>query len=503
MKKTFMGVRLRSLREERGLSQLALAQQLGLSPSYLNQIEQNQRPLTVPVLLRLHATLGVDIQAFSEDEEARLVASLREALADNPGGDAVALAELREVATQMPAVGRALVALHQRHRDAMERLEAMAAELGDGRGDLARMPQARPMPFEEVRDFFFAHQNHIAPLDDAAEAFCAQWRLREGNPGDRLAHRLLEAHGVQVIPAEDDEGGAQRRYDPATRVLRLSRYLEPGQHAFQLATQLAFLELGDMIDRLVAEAPLSSDTARSLARIGLANYFAAALLLPYGIFLEAAEQLRYDIDQLARRFGVGFETICHRLSSLQRPEARGVPFFLIRVDRAGNISKRQSATHFHFSKTGGTCPLWNVYEAFAQPGRVLTQLARMPDGRAYLWIARTVSHGYRGYGSPNKTFSIGLGCDISHATRLVYSKGMDLRDPDVPTPIGAGCKVCEREACPQRAFPFVGRPLDVDENQSRFMPYAVAPDKFGTARANLKSGASRAPASGSPRRRLP
>jgi predicted transcriptional regulator/transcriptional regulator with XRE-family HTH domain len=504
MKKTFMGVRLRSLREERGLSQFALAQQLGLSPSYLNQIEQNQRPLTVPVLLRLHAALGVDIQAFSEDEEARLVASLREALADNPGGDAVALAELREVATQMPAVGRALVALHQRHRDAVERLEALAAELGDGRGDLARMPQARPMPFEEVRDFFFAHQNHIAPLDNAAEAFSAQWRLREGSPGDRLAQRLLEAHGVHVVPADDDdEGGAQRRYDPATRVLRLSRYLEPGQHAFQLATQLAFLEVGGLIDGLVAGAPLSSGTARSLARIGLANYFAAALLLPYGIFLEAAEQLRYDIDQLARRFGVGFETICHRLSSLQRPEARGVPFFLIRVDRAGNISKRQSATHFHFSKTGGTCPLWNVYEAFAQPGRVLTQLARMPDGRAYLWIARTVSHGFRGYGSPNKTFSIGLGCDISHATRLVYSKGLDLRDPDVPTPIGAGCKVCEREACPQRAFPFVGRPLDVDENQSRFMPYAAAPDRHGTARAAVRNAASRAPASGLPRRRSP
>jgi predicted transcriptional regulator/transcriptional regulator with XRE-family HTH domain len=500
MKKTFMGVRLRSLREERGLSQLALAQQLGLSPSYLNQIEQNQRPLTVPVLLRLHATLGVDIQAFSEDEEARLIASLREALADNPGGDAVALAELREVATQMPAVGRALVALHQRHRDAMERLEALAGELGDGRGDLARMPQARPMPFEEVRDFFFAHQNHIAPLDEAAEAFAAQWRLREGNPGDRLACRLLEAHGVQVVPAEDGEAGAQRRYDPASRVLRLSPYLEPGQHAFQLATQLAFFEVNDMLDELVAAAPLSSDTARSLARIGLANYFAAALLLPYGEFLETAELLRYDIDQLARRFGVGFETICHRLSSLQRPEARGVPFFLIRVDRAGNISKRQSATHFHFSKTGGTCPLWNVYEAFAQPGRVLTQLARMPDGRAYLWIARTVSHGYRGYGSPNKTFSIGLGCDISHATRLVYSKGLDLRDPDVPTPIGAGCKVCEREACPQRAFPFVGRPLDVDENQSRFMPYAAAPPGNNTI---VRSAAMRAPTSAARPRRSP
>jgi predicted transcriptional regulator/DNA-binding XRE family transcriptional regulator len=471
MKKTFMGVRLRRLREERNLSQVALAQQLGLSPSYLNQIEQNQRPLTVAVLLRISATLGVDVQAFSDDEEARLVASLREALADNPGGEAVSLAELRELATQMPVVGRSLVALHRRHREALERVEAIAAVLGDGRDELA---QSRPMPFEEVRDFFFARQNHIAPLDDAAEALAAQWRLREGNPGDRLAQRLLEQHGVRVVPMESFGPDDQRRYDPVTRVLRLSPDLEPGQYAFQMATQLAFLELDEVLQELVKAAAFTGDTARSLARIGLANYFAGALLLPYGAFLAEAEALRYDIDQLAHRFGVGFETICHRLSTLQRPDARGVPFFFIRVDRAGNISKRQSATHFHFSKTGGTCPLWNVYEAFAQPGRILTQLARMPDGRAYLWIARTVSRGHGGYGSPSKTFSIGLGCDISHAPRLVYSKGLDLRDAEVPTPIGMGCKVCERAACPQRAFPFLGRPLDVDENQSRFTPYAVA-----------------------------
>jgi predicted transcriptional regulator/transcriptional regulator with XRE-family HTH domain len=471
MKKTFMGVRLRRLREERGLSQVALAQRLGLSPSYLNQIEQNQRPLTVPVLLKISAAFDIDVQSFSEDEEARLIAGLREALADNPGGEAVSLAEMREIATQMPAVGRSLLALHRRQRDAMQRIEAMAAGLGDGRGDVA---DARPMPFEEVRDFFFARQNHIAPLDDAAEALAAEWRLREGNPGDRLAQRLMTQHGVRVVPAEDSDSDDQRRYDPASKVLRLSPYLEPGQYAFQLATQLAFIEMDEVLRELVKAGDISGDAARALARIGLANYFAGALLLPYGPFLEAAEALRYDIDQLARRFGVGFETVCHRLSTLQRPEARGVPFFFVRVDRAGNISKRQSATHFHFSKMGGTCPLWNVYEAFAQPGRILPQLARMPDGRAYLWIARTVSRGHRGYGSPSKTFSIGLGCDISHASRLVYSKGLDLGDAEVPTPIGMGCKVCERAACPQRAFPFIGRPLDVDENQSRFTPYAVA-----------------------------
>jgi predicted transcriptional regulator/transcriptional regulator with XRE-family HTH domain len=471
MSKTFMGVRLRKLRAERGMTQVALAHALGLSPSYLNQIEQNQRPLTVPVLLRISKTLGVDVQQFSEDEEARLVASMREALADNPGGEAVALPELREIASQMPAVARALLALHRRHQEALEQLEAMAAELGDGRGDIAR---SRPMPFEVVRDFFFANQNHFAPLDLAAESLAAEASAHGGPLAEWLQQRLMKLHGVRVVPTDEGALDSQRRYEPASRVLRLSASLEPGQQAFQLATQLALLEQASLIESLVAQAAFGDAPAHALARIGLANYFAGAMLLPYGIFLAAAQALRYDIDLLARQFGVGFETVCHRLSTLQRPGASGVPFFFIRVDRAGNISKRQSATHFHFSKTGGTCPLWNVYEAFAQPGRVLPQLARMPDGRAYLWIARTVSHGQRGFGSPGKTFSIGLGCDVRHAPRLVYAKGLDLKDPEVPTPIGMGCKVCERAACPQRAFPFVGRPLDVNENESRFTPYAVA-----------------------------
>ena len=173
-----------------------------------------------------------------------------------------------------------------------------------------------------------------------------------------------------------------------------------------------------------------------------------------------------------RRFGVGFETICHRLSTLQRPDARGVPFFLVRVDRAGNISKRQSATDFHFSRVGGSCPLWNVYEAFAQPDRILTQLVRMPDERAYLWIARCVSHGRGGFRSPRKTFSVALGCDLQHAERLVYADGLDLKTPQAATPIGAGCRICERANCPQRAFPPVGRALKIDTNRSMFAPYS-------------------------------
>ena len=211
----------------------------------------------------------------------------------------------------------------------------------------------------------------------------------------------------------------------------------------------------------------------ALARIGLANYFAGALLMPYTAFLRAAEEEGYDIERLGQRFGVGFEAVCHRLSMLQRPQARGIPFIFIRVDRAGNISKRQSATHFHFSRIGGTCPLWNVYEAFAQPGRIVTQLARMPDGRTYLWVARTVQHGGGAWGAPGKLHAVALGCDIEHAPRWVYSKGLNLADPAAAVPIGMGCKVCERTSCPQRAFPPVGRAIAVDERRSSLAPYPV------------------------------
>lgn len=466
MRKTFLGVKLKTLREKRGLTQAALAQLLKLSPSYVNQLENNERPLSVPVLLRLQSTLGVDLQFFSEDDEARLFAQLHEIVAEAavPGG--VPEAELRTLAQQMPAMAQLLLRLQGRARHAEQRL----ASLGLGERDTEHA-QAGPGPHEEVRDFFYAHHNHMDALDRRAEALSATLGALDSSQdlSVRLEAHLLGRHGVQVQTLPDER---LRRFEPAQRLLLLSDALSTGQRAFQLATQLAYLEANEEIDGLVASNSFSPEAA-ALARIGLASYFAGALVLPYGRFLAAAQELRYDIALLARRFGVGFETVCHRLSTLQRREARGVPFFFVRVDRAGNISKRQSATDFHFSRSGGTCPLWNVYEAFAQPGRVLTQLARMPDGRSYLWIAHCESRATGGYGSPVREFAVGLGCDLRHASQLVYAKGLDLSDAESATPIGPGCKLCEREGCAQRAFPPLGKRLYIDENERVAEPYAA------------------------------
>ncbi|MGQ0683436.1 short-chain fatty acyl-CoA regulator family protein [Bradyrhizobium sp.] len=471
MKKPFMGVRLKRLREERRLTQQALASAIGISLSYLNQLENNQRPLTLPVLLKLNAAFGVDVQIFSDDEEARLVADLRETLSDPQLGETISTAELRELAVNMPAVGRALVSLNRRYRQAIEQSAALAARLGEDRqAETAILPSTA---YEEVRDFFYARHNYIAELDDGAERLAQELAPSGVLTVAKLSEYLRGHHGVTVV-VDDASTGPHRRFDLQNMTLQLSHRLEAGQQAFQLATQIAMLTLDKELSALVDSADFANKDTCGLARIGLANYFAGALIMPYSRFLDAAKTLRYDIDLLGQEFGVGFETVCHRLSTLQRPSARGVPFFFIRVDRAGNISKRQSATDFHFSRIGGTCPLWNVYEAFASPGRILTQIARMPDERTYLWIAHTVSHRSGGYESLSKTFAVALGCDIRHADELVYSRGLNVHDPASATPIGMGCKVCERTDCPQRAFPPLGRPLMIDDKQSFFAPYAAS-----------------------------
>ena len=458
------GQALRRLREQRGLTQAALARALGISPSYVNQLESNQRPLTEAVRFKLADVLQADLEQFSPSGTERLIAELRDVVADPAFRDDVGRADLRELASTMPAVGRLLVEVHRRYRHGLAVTEAITS----------RIDSSTPMAYEEVRELFYAHRNYIPALDTAAERVFAEAGLTVGATAAGLAQWLADKHNTTVVdlpPA--DSMRLKRRFDPDRNVLALSTQLNPGQRAFQLATRLAMIEFADQIDEIVRSADLSTDETRALARVGLANYAAGALVLPYRMFRDTAERLRYDIDLLQQRFQVGYETVAHRLSTLQRPGARGVPFIFVRVDRAGNISKRQSATDFHFSRVGGSCPLWNVYDAFAHPFQIRTQLAEMPDGRQYLWVARTVARRIGGYHTPAKTFAIGLGCDLRHASRLVYGDDYDIHNPAALTPIGPGCKVCDRADCSQRAFPAMGRALDVNQHHARFAPYAA------------------------------
>ncbi len=470
MTKTFVGSRLRQLRTERGLSQVALAKTLEISPSYLNQIEHDVRPLTVPVLLRITEVFGVDATFFSPQDSTRLIAEMREVLLDehtgSDAGPAPDASELAQLATAHPQVARALVSLHQRYRNATDQLGALT----EGRSGDANAPGIISMPHEEVRDYFYQRQNYLDELDAAAEDMTQRLRLHRGDILREIAQRLEHQHDVHIVKRIDLGDNLLHRYDPETRTMEFAAQLLPGQRAFRMATELAFLEFGDLLERLADEGNFSTAEARSLGVKGLANYFAAATVLPYRQFHDAAEEFRYDIERLSTFFSAGFETVCHRLSTMQRPNLRGVPYSFVRVDRAGNMSKRQSATGFHFNASGGTCPLWSVYETFAEPGKIVRQVAQMPDGRNYLWVARTVTRRSSRYGQPGKTFAIGLGCELRHAHRTVYGDGLDLTGA-AATPIGSGCRVCERDECPQRAFPQIGKPLEVDEHRSTVSPY--------------------------------
>jgi XRE family transcriptional regulator, fatty acid utilization regulator len=471
----FSGARLRRLREEHGLTQVALARALDLSTSYVNQLENDQRPITVPVLLALTERFGLPPHYFSADSDARLVADLGDVFTATAAGDAVSRTQIEELVARMPDVGRSMIAVHRRLRDATEELEGFRLRATTE----TSLPPERPMPFEEVRDFFYDRNNYIGELDIAAEQMFAGYGMTAGGLDIQLSALMRDQFGVTVVVNADLPVHTKRSYDPDTQVLQVAHWLLPGQRAFQIATQLALLSQSDLLSTILDSGSGSdnqlSPESRGVARVGLANYFAGAFLLPYRQFHRAATEFRYDIDLLARRFEVGFETVCHRLSTLQRPQLRGVPFIFVRTDKAGNISKRQSATAFHFSRVGGSCPLWIVHDAFAQSGRIITQVAQMPDGRSYFWIAKTTGPeggGSWGFLGQHKNFAIGLGCDLVHADKLVYSTGVALDDPATAVPIGAGCKICNRSACPQRAFPYLGGRVVVNENAGSSLPYS-------------------------------
>lgn len=481
-RKLFVGPRLRRLREQQGWNQGQLAARLDLSLSYISQIETNQRPVTAGVLLKLAEVFGGDVAQFSEEQDQRLLAELDAALGDRTLlRESLPAAQLARLVEQAPELAQAFIALYQRHQRLQDEhaqlIDRFYGEQGAEPGGPARA-WAAPLPHEEVRDFFNRHNNHLERLDLLAETLAQDLALQPAARSAALREALLQRCGVtaEVVDGWAEgagEGGQMlRHYEPRRRHLRLPSHLSDAQQAFQLATQFALLAEPQAIAAEVSAGGFSDEATRALARQGLAHYFAGAVLLPYGAFLAAARACRYDIELLQQRFHVGFETICHRLSTLQRPGARGVPFYFVRVDQAGNISKRQSASTFHFARHGGACPLWNVHEAFAQPGRILTQVAEMPDGSRFFGIARTIErHGGGGFRAPRKQFAIGLGCDLAHARELVYADGIDLGAAAPGVPIGPGCRVCPREHCVQRAFPPAGRLLVADSDKESLVSY--------------------------------
>ena len=451
------------------MTQWQLAEKLSLSTAYLSQIENNQRPLTAQILIGLSGELGVSVAVFSAEDPDRLTSDLREILAD-PMFQArdISLSEIKSAALSSPWLARTLLDLHGSYRRLHDRLQIIDENLSTGRGE---SDATVPLPFEEVRNFFHYTNNYVDTLDRAAEQL-ADTLVADNEPlGAVLGEYLGRHHGVRIQISE--ARGTMRHYDEASRILTLGTEADEPTKSFMLAYQVGILEQRKAIDDVIETARFRSDEGARLCRVALANYFAAALQMPYGRFLLAARTTRHDLERMGRLFGASLEQIGHRLSTLQRPGEKGIPLYFVKVDRAGNIIKRHSATRFHFARFGGACPLWNVHEAFELPDRVLVQHAAMPDGTRYLCVAKCIVKSSGRYDGPARRFAIGVGCEVSHAEHFVYADGIDLKSASHPAEIGVSCRICERFECPQRALPPLDRSLHMDENQRGVLPYRI------------------------------
>ncbi len=467
----FAGHQLRALRQRAGLGQAAMAARVGLSVSYLSQLENDDRPVTPAVAEGLARAFPVDWNRDPADDAGRRLAALREALADPLfAGAGIGPSVLHRMVEQQPLFADQFVRLHGAWRRAEERLQLVDDRIASG------VPGDDRLPWEEVRDWFHEAGNYVDILDRAAEAL-ADTLAAEPLPEALLAHALKTRHGVDMLVSASDgaggDGGMLRRFDRARGLLTIGAAQPPETRRFMLAHQLALLEFADQIDAVAGPARLRAAEARPLLSVGLGNYAAGALLMPYRRFRETARTLRHDIDRLCQRFGVSFEQACHRLSTLQRPAERGIPFFFCRVDMAGNITKRHSATRLQFARFGGACPLWIVHEAVAIPDRILVQLAEMPDGVRYVSMAKGLVKPSGSFTRAPRRYAVALGCEVEHARNFIYADALDTANLDAATPIGVSCRLCPREHCDQRAFPPAGRPIAVDADRRDVVPYRL------------------------------
>lgn len=513
--KAWLGNKVRRLRRDQGLAQVEMARRLGISPSYLNLIEHNQRPLTLPLLLKLGQEFNVDLRSFSDNEDARLMAELTELLGEPLFREHdVGREDLKQLVATSPSACHALLSLFRGYRSAREDVRALAervsddtylatsmhelrqllatirsfseilhdyADLDDAQrqqihkilvtesekvtshldqmrllkpDDELKAPDAAASAMQEINDFLHDQRNHFPAIEDAAQRVWRDHALAVESLAFQVPALLNELHGITV----EVDGGAEAdsrlvQFDEPARRLRLSPLLPAASRNFQAARQLGALVCEAEIAAILDGSRLKDPELRMLASGLLARYFAGALLMPYGTLLSAARAGRYDLDLLSQQFQVSFEQVCHRLTTLQRPGAEAIPFHFLRVDIAGNISKRYSASGFPIPQYGNACPRWNVHTAFLSPGRIDAKVMTLPDGSSYFTIARSVTKPAGSYHEPQTHYSIALGCETSRAGEIVYSDGLDLNNPAVAVPVGITCRLCERHNCPQRAFP--------------------------------------------------
>ena len=460
VRKTLVGPRLRQLRRDHGQTQAEMAKALGVSTAYVNLLENNQRSLSVAMLMSLSDAYGVDWRDLIQDESSTLLADLRNTLQDPVfGGSAPDIQELRAAIDHAPRLVDHFLDLYRSHRNTLENMMRLGSE---------GMPDELlgSTPERIIHDFFRDHSNHFPELEAAAERLRAATPCEADDVYQVLKGRLMRVHGIEVRTARvEDMGQALRIHDETDSMVHLSEALDHQNRVFQLAHVLCLVELPAILDGLTADSDITSETAVARCHVELANYFAAAYLMPYAPFFEAAEETHYDADRLAAAFGVSFEQVCHRLTTLQRDGAKGVPFFFLRVDKAGNVTKRFNSTSFNIADYGGACPVWNIHTSFRTPGVIVPQFVELPDGERFFTMSRTTERPVFSRDTQDRRLALALGCELKHAHRLAYAAPFNLHDEAMFAPIGINCHLCPRKNCGQRAHQPLVMDLPINTNR--------------------------------------
>ena len=470
-----IGSKIRKERRSIGLSQTDLSKKLNISASYLNLIESGRRTVTVPLLIKIGSELGLSLKDLTVESNKRLLSDVMDALSHDIFEDHdITNYETTEFISSNPNLAKAFLTLHDKYNnlrnDVQNSFEKIDVNL------IGNDSKSSRLPVEIVSDFIQENKNYFENLEKKAEKIRGKLYFEKGHRtiGYTLIQYLLKEHNTEVkVTTPEENERSIKKYDSKSNKLYLSEMLNYSSRNFHLAYQIAFFEGEQDINKIIYKNKISSTDVINLLKVSLLNYLASAILMPYNDFLCTAIKYKYDIELLMHHFATSFEQVAHRLTNLQQPGNEGVPFHFLKTDNAGNVSKRFSLSGIHIPRHGGACPRWNVYSAFSNPGKINSQISRMPDGKIYFCIARAFEKGIEKHGAIKSFVSIGLGCDMRYAHELTYSDGIDLNNKKLETPIGISCRICPRTNCDQRAFPPVDKELKIDINSRGASPYVV------------------------------
>ena len=457
-----IGPKIKAFRRQLGLQANKFAEQLGISPSYLNLIEAGKRKIDGNLLIKISKELRIDLSDLTSKSDLNLENDISELLDDQLFEDLDILGpEVKDLVSSNPKIAKALIKLgdnyKQKDHEIVNKVENISGKIIDNR--------KTSFPGEVISDFLQENRNYFPKLEEFANDIFKKVQKNNRTRYIALCDFLKKEFSITVkdiIPEETKP--FSKVYDKKNKKLLLSDYNSLETKKLHAAAQIAQEGAIDIIENYLSKFKFPSNESKRLTQIALLNYCGAAILMPYNLFHSECKKLKYDLQLLQNTFATSFEQVAHRVTCLQDPKLPGIPFHFLRVDMAGNISKRFSLSGIEIPRYGGACPRWNVYSAFTRPGVIQAAVSKMTNGEKYVCIAKTVEKGVGRYGQSKSILSIGLGCEAKYAKEFVYTENLDLSDKKTEIPIGVSCRTCDRLDCSQRAFPPLHKKFDVDIN---------------------------------------